>query len=129
MKIVAIILSISALVCLIAAGFALEGCSQPQVVKADTGEIVDEGNQLKSKEYDLPNTDYDLRVIEYFKGGVHYLLFSRGPDNIAVVNYTLDSLEVAFHVEHLDKASEEGFEEDEQNLVRSTKNTHSWSSH
>lgn len=83
--------------------FSTKGCSEPKIVKADTGEVIQESNKLKSREYDLSGTDYDLRVIDYSKGGVHYLIFSRGVDNIAVVNYTLDSLEVAFHVEYLDK--------------------------
>lgn len=105
-------------------------CKESKVVKADTGEVINEGPP-PAKTYDAKGDNNIFDVVELKRGDVTYLVFIRGDgvSGIEVVNYTLDSLEVSFQKEHLDKTFNERFEFDESDLVRSIKNTHSWSSH
>jgi hypothetical protein len=116
-----------AVVIAIAAPLVIACCGEPKVVKADTGEIVQESNKLNVRMYDPSGDNNAFDVIELKRGPVTYLIILRSQTGLQIVNYTLDSLEVAFHKEHLDKAFEEGFQTNDLDLViRSTKNTNSW---
>lgn len=127
MEILGMLVAALILTCMLT--FVVEGCKQPQVVKADTGEIVQESNKLqKVVEYDVAGDDNDFDVVELKRGDITYLVFVDYQTGMHVINYTMDSLEVSFQKEHLDKTPQTGFLTDGDELMRSTKNTNSWSS-
>lgn len=79
-------------------GSVFNACSSRSTeVNAETGEVVKEGSQLNSKIYKLKETDDGLRIVEYSRGGMKYLVFTRGSGSLVIINYTLDSIELTYH--------------------------------